>query len=239
MNTPRIFAGKICRWAKRLCKLVLLGVFLLVAVLVVGLIPVNSDFQPAENGIQIFLVSNAVHADIIIPVSTAETDWLDRFADTDFLGDVSDKSHVAFGWGDRGFFLETKTWDDLKISTAANALLLPSESCVHVSFANPDAYRDPVSVTISPEQYARLVKFIESSFELDDQGEYRQIPGEAYSTNDAFFRAKGRYHFLNTCNSWVGRCLKTAGVRTPWLTPLPKTPMLYIRSEKVADSDDQ
>ena len=235
MDTPDTFARKIGRCVKRLGKLIVLVVLVVVAILVVGLIPVNNNFQPAEDGIQIFLVSNAVHADIILPVSTAEIDWSERFAETEFKGEISDQSHVAFGWGDRGFFLETETWDDLEMSTAANALLLPSESCVHVSFTSPDSYLDPVSVTISPEQYDRLVKFIGDTFELDERGEYIQISGEAYSTNDAFFASKGRYHFFNTCNSWVGRCLKTTGVKTPWFSPLPKTPMLYIQSEGNAE----
>lgn len=231
-DTPDTLVKKAVRWVKRLSKLMLFGAVILIAILVVGLIPVNNDFRPTEDGIEIFLVSNAVHADIILPVATAEIDWLARFTKTDFLGDVSISSHVALGWGDQGFFLETKTWDDFKLSTAANALLLPSKSCVHVSFTTPDAYQDPVSVKISREQYARMVEFIDSTFELDEQGSYIQIPGEAYSTNDAFFEAKGRYHFFNTCNSWVGRSLKAAGVNTPWLTPLPKTPMLYIQTEQ-------
>jgi len=213
----------------------LLGMVTMIAILVVGLIPVNNDFRPTEDGIQIFLVSNAVHADIILPVSTTEIDWSERFTDADFLGDTKNRSHVALGWGDQGFFLKTKTWDDLKISTAANALLVPSESCVHVSFTSPDAYQDPVSVTISREQYARMVEFVGSTFELDEQGGYIQIPGEAYSTNDAFFRAKGSYHVFNTCNSWVGRSLKVAGVKTPMLTPLPKTPMLYLGGERTTE----
>ena len=209
----------------------LLGVVTLVVILLIGLIPVNNNFRPTEDGIKIFLVSNAVHADIILPISTTEINLLDRFSETTFMGDVSNFSHVAVGWGDKGFFLKTKTWDDLKVSTATNALLLPSESCVHVSFTTPDVYEDPVSVTISAEQYARLVKFIDSTFELDVEGNFIQISGEAYPTNDAFFEAKGRYHFFNTCNSWVGRCLKTAGIKTPWFAPLPKTPMLYLGRE--------
>ena len=231
MDSPDSFVKRVGRWAKRFSKLVVFGLIVVVAILVVGLIPVNNNFEPTKDGIEIFLVSNPVHADIILPVSTTKIDWLDRFADAKFIGDVGDQSHVAFGWGDQGFFLETKTWDDFEISTAANALLLPSESCVHVSFTTPDTYLDPVSVTISPEQYSRLVEFIDSTFKLNEQGSYIQIPGEAYAANDAFFRARGRYHFLNTCNSWIGRCLKTAGVKTPWLSPLPQTPMLYIESE--------
>ena len=231
MDSSDSLNRKVGRWAKKLFKVLLWGLLLLIAVLIVGLIPVNNDFRPTEDGIKIFVVSNAVHADIVLPVLSAEVDWSERFANAKFSSDVRDQSHVAFGWGDRGFFLETETWDDFKISTAANALLLPSESCMHVSFVNLEAYQDSVSVTISPEQYIQLVKFINDAFEVNDQGKCIQIPDEAYSTNDAFFKANGRYHFFNTCNSWIGRCLKVTGVKTPWLSPLPKTPMWYIESE--------
>ena len=226
---------RLANCSKRLLKWMLLAIVAYVTILLVGLIPVNTDFEQSEDGIQIYLISNAVHADIVLPKSTQQIDWSQRFLGSKFLGDVSGKSHVAFGWGDRGFFLETETWDDFKLSTAANALLLPSGSCVHVAFNSSEYYQDAASVTISPEQYIRLVEFIESTFQRDDDGEYIQIPDEAYSTNDAFFNSNGRYHLLNTCNSWVGRALKTAGVKTPWLSPLPKTPMLYIENEGITE----
>ena len=70
MDDSNSLIKKVGRWTKRLGKLLLLVVIAIAAILVVGLIPVNNDFQPTEDGIQIFLVSNAVHADIILPVST-------------------------------------------------------------------------------------------------------------------------------------------------------------------------
>ena len=102
-----------------------------------------------------------------------------------------------------------------------------------VSFVRPGDCRDAVAVTISKEQYERLAEFVESSFRLNEHGAYLQIPGEAYSTNDAFFSSSGRYHIMNTCNSWVGRGLKNAGVKTPWFSPMPKSPTLYIENERV------
>ena len=220
-------------WVRRILKLMLYGFLFYVAILLVGLIPVNNSFDPPADGIQIYLVSNAVHADIIVPKTTDAMDWSEKFHGSWFVEDISNASHVAFGWGDRGFFLETETWDDFKLSTAANALLLPSGSCLHVSFTQPSLHREVVAVTISDEQYSRLVEFISNSFDADPMGQFIPITGEAYSTNDAFFYSNGRYHLLNTCNSWVGRGLKTAGVRTPWLSPLPKTPMLYIENEDI------
>jgi uncharacterized protein (TIGR02117 family) len=75
-------------------------------------------------------------------------------------------------------------------------------------------------VTISVAQYERLVCHIESSFRLDSKGNKLPIPEAAYAIQDAFFEAHGTYHCLNTCNSWVGKSIRVAGVRTAWITPL-------------------
>jgi hypothetical protein len=55
-----------------------------------------------------------------------------------------------------------------------------------------------------------------------------QIAGYAYGSTDAFFEADGSYHLLNTCNSWVGRGLRKAGIKVPWMSLLPHTPTLYF-----------
>lgn len=199
--------------------------------LLIGLLPVNRDFEPAEAGIRIYLVSNTVHADIIVPRDTAVVDWGRQFAEATFEGSISRETHVAFGWGDKGFFLETETWDDLRLTTAASAMFLPTDSCVHVAFTRPGHHPTAVAVNITETQYARLVDFIQKTFQTNGAGDPVQIPGNAYGTTDAFFVAEGRYHFLNTCNSWVGRGLREAGVTVPWFSPLPKTPLLYIESE--------
>jgi uncharacterized protein (TIGR02117 family) len=201
------------------------------AILLIGLIPVNNGFESPGQGIELLVVSNAVHADIIVPKTTDVIDWSETFQEFEFIEDTSNLSHVGFGWGDRGFFLETPNWDDLKVSTAANALLIPSGSCIHVNFTRGEYFPEATTVAISRQQYKRLVELLLSSFAKDNQSSFQQIDGYAYSTNDAFFDARGNYHLLNTCNSWVGRALKSAGVRVPLLSPLPKTPMMYIDSD--------
>lgn len=217
-------------WCKRALKWFCCAVLAYLAILLVGLIPVNNDFEPAVDGITLYIVSNAVHADIIVPKRIGTRDWTEKFEPGTFESDISNETHVAFGWGDRGFFLKTETWDDFELSVAANALFVPSQSCVHVSFTRPEYYSDATSVTISEKQYESLVEYIDEMFKRDADGQFKQIIDYAYSTNDAFFEANGHYHFLNTCNSWVGRALKAAGVRVPLLSPMPKSPMLYIDS---------
>lgn len=222
---------RIFRWGKQILKWTFYGALTYAAIVLIGLIPVNNSFIPSEDGIKIYVVSNEVHADIIVPIRTEVSDWSAEFSNCKFEGDVSNETHVAFGWGDKGFFLETETWEDFKLSVAANALLLPSESCMHVVFTRPEYFTDAASVTISESQYRNLEDYIKQSFKRNADERPIQISGHAYSTDDAFFEAKGRYHLLNTCNSWVGRGLKAAGVRVPWLSPMPKSPMLYFETE--------
>lgn len=232
MRTGKSIGKTILRLGQRLLKWAFYAAFVFAIVLLVGLIPVNNDFEPAKNGITLYIVSNAVHADIIVPKTTRIVDWTAKFPPAMFSGDVAEETHVAFGWGDKGFFLETETWDDFRFSVAAKAIFVPSSSCVHVGFTRPQHYSDSVSVTISEEQYQSLVDFVDQTFQRDQAGQYIQIANRSYSDSDAFFEAKGRYHALNTCNSWVGRALRSAGVKVPWLSPLPDSPTLYLKGHQ-------
>ncbi len=222
-SKSRLVTGgrKLVKWLSR-------GVLLLVGVLLLGMLPVNNDYSATPDGVEIFVTSNAVHADIIMPATNDIMDWRGFYSDAAFRGDVDPYTHVAIGWGDRGFFLKTRTWDDFKLSTAANAMFLPSESCIHVNYTNPEFHAGRAEVSITEDEYRDLVAFIKSSHVHSEQGKPVQIDGFAYWQTDAFFAALGTYHLLNTCNSWVGRGLDTADVRVPWLSPLPKTPLLYL-----------
>lgn len=209
------------------CALVPIGCY--VCILIVGMFPVNIDFQsPKEDGISIYVTSSSVHADLFVPVQFEDIDWRREFEHVQTTANVDKEIYVAIGWGDRGFYLETETWDDLKLSTTFNALLLPSRSCIHIDYTSPNYYPSAKRITITAEQYRDLVEYIRRSIKRDEKGHPIQIHGFAYGQTDAFIEAHGSYHLLNTCNSWIGRALAKGGVRTPWLTPLPHTPTLYL-----------
>lgn len=227
----RTFFQRTFRWLKRTFQFAIGLLIIYLVILLMGLIPVNNDFRQTADGIEIHIVSNPVHADFILPVANSVFDWRKEFPDDCFPADVQSFSHIAFGWGDRGFFLETPTWNDLKTSTAANALLWPSRSCMHVHYTRPDYYPELDTVRISHDQYLALVKYIQSSFDRSED-RYQACPGYHYYKTDAFFEAQGRYHMLNTCNSWVGGGLQAAGVRAPWMSPLPGTPTLYLKTRE-------
>ena len=225
-------SNRLKRSLSRILRTSLAATALIMCVFLAGLIPVNNQFTQPDQGVELLVVSNAVHADLIMPRANEVVDWSRELAGVTFQGNTDTASHVAMGWGDKGFFLETPTWNDLKLSTTANALIWPSDTCVHVSFTKAEYFRDSASVIISQEQYARLVQFVKGTLIQDANGKPIQIAGQSYGATDAFLQSTGTYHILNTCNSWVGRGLKTAGVRTPWFSPLPKTPMMYMPHQR-------
>ena len=217
------------RWFVRGVKAFVVMLLGYAAIILVGLIPTNNDFVQPETGVEVTIVSNPVHADIVVPIRNDTFDWTTVIDFNQFPGDTDDATHIAFGWGDKGFYINTPEWADLRASTVANALLTASPCCMHVQlmrFSKPPI--DSAQVTISESQYKVLVDCIVGSF-ISESREYpTPIPDAAYNTWDQFYDAEGNYHLFNTCNSWVGNCLRETGVRTPLFSPLPGSPTLYF-----------
>ncbi len=192
-----------------------------------GLLPVNRHFKNSASGIQVTVYVDAAHSEVIVPLTTAVRDWRPWFSPSDFRGVTGKETHVAFGWGDREFFLNTPRWEDVRADLTAWSMLWPTGTVMHVSLMDPppsdEFYRQ---VTIEPAAYERMCDFIESSFVLDGSRRLggfqpRLIPGWSYGARDAFYEAVGIYSALYTCNSWTSDALEVAGICTGCWTPFP------------------
>lgn len=65
----------------------------------------TSDKSAKGNGDRtIYLFSNGVHLDIVVPVDLVPTDLRQQ------LRPANSTQLLAFGWGDKGFYLDTPTW---------------------------------------------------------------------------------------------------------------------------------
>jgi uncharacterized protein (TIGR02117 family) len=225
----RTLRERIVRGIVRCGQVVILLLVLYFLIAVVGLIPVNNDFEPTADGVEIMVISTAVHADLVLPIRNETVDWSQCLPPSDFRGDVRHATHVAFGWGNKDFYINTRSWADVDAGTVCRALFWPSATCMHVYLWEHAAIPAEAGKTrISREQYCELVEYIQGGFRRDEDGRFTLITGGAYGRNDAFYEGDGSYHALNTCNCWAGGGLKVAGVRTGWFTPLPKTVALYI-----------
>ena len=110
----------------------ILGLMLLVAgyliiAVVLSLMSTSLKELPCQKDKEVFITTNGVHLDIIVP-----KDFLDIKIQRDLQIDA-EVAYVSFGWGDKGFYLETPTWNDLKLRTAIKALFLRSETAMHVT----------------------------------------------------------------------------------------------------------
>ncbi len=171
--------------------------------------------------IPIYIYTNGVHTDIVMPIKNELHDWSSEIPFNNTKSKKSDYRYVGIGWGDKGFYLDTPTWADLKFSTAFKAAFWLSESAMHCTY-----YRemregeDCKMIMISKNQYLQLVKFVDNKFDKDPDGKNILIPTKAvYGDNDAFYDAKGRYSFLDTCNTWANNALKAAGQKAALWTP--------------------
>ena len=190
------------------------------AAVILGLLPVNPGFRQAANGITIFVRTNGVHTDLVLPVKTSRIDWADQFPQAHFAGPVSQMSTIGFGWGDRDFYLQTRTWGDVRPIQALTAFMGLKETVLHVQYMEPRFFAgERVALMISAEQYLQLVSYVTASLRRDMNGPIMPIANAGYGATDAFYDAQGSYSVISTCNEWVRQGLSRAGIRTPRWSP--------------------
>jgi uncharacterized protein (TIGR02117 family) len=195
---------------------ILLLFLLLYFMAAVGLskIPVNADFDESAEGIDVYLLTNGVHTDIVLPLKNEIKDWSIEVDPVCTKSGCPQAKYVAFGWGDKGFYLNTPTWGDLKFSTAFKALFWLSTSAMHITFYNGMKQSSRcIKIRISEKSYRDIITYIEKSFYRNPEGKFEQIKNAAYGEYDSFYEANGTYNLFFTCNTWTNACLKAGKMR--------------------------
>lgn len=205
--------AKIKRWGLRTFLIFPLGIVIYVLMaLLLSAIPTGELNDKTPRIQAIFVQSNGVHVDIILPKEKIPADLFQQ------LNPGNGTAYLAFGWGDKGFYLDTPTWSELKTSTALRAMFLSSPTAMHVTdYAEEKATW--TKVYIREEQIFQLMKYIRSSFRLDEDKSVIELPGAGYTDHDRFYEAHGHYNAFMTCNTWVNRAFRKVGIRTAFWTP--------------------
>ncbi len=201
-------------------------VFLYLLAAVIGsLIPVSPETSSIaqEEAVLIYLKTNGVHTDLVMPLQNAYVDWTQTI-DASHARNASNAQWFSVGWGDKKFYIETPEWSDLTVSTAVGSTFGFHETAMHVVFyplVLPSKRKR--ALYLSPQQYQRLHSWILDWFELDSNRQVIPIStGNSYGPNDVFYEAKGWYHLFHTCNTWTNKALKVSGQRAAWWTPFDK-----------------
>jgi uncharacterized protein (TIGR02117 family) len=183
-----------------------------IAVFSLSKITVNQE-RDTKPEVEVYILTNGVHTDIVVPIKNEQIDWSKqvKFENTKIAD--STYKYLSMGWGDKGFYLETPEWSDLKASVAFKAATGLSTSAIHATYYKKMTEGDDCKkMMVSKEQYARLIKYIDESFKKDTSGNFLNIKTDAnYGKTDAFYEANGSYSLFHTCNTWANNALKASG----------------------------
>lgn len=208
------------RKASGRAALVLLAIpaLYLFAALIGSLVPVNREWQEPEGGTTVYLRSNGVHVDIVMPALAHGLDWRPLFPASHFRNAPPKPRWFSFGAGERRVYLETPTWWDISPRTLW-AALAGGERVMHVDRLDAPG-PNLRAIRLRPQEYRRLWAAVRAQFDLEATGRPRRIAHPGYGPDDAFYRGRGKASALSTCNSWVAEQLRLAGVRTSLWPPL-------------------
>lgn len=192
--------------------LLLIPIFYIVVSLLLTSITLDRTTDIEQPNKLIFLTTNGVHLDIVIPKNEIDTMLLSG------LKLNSDDEYFSFGWGDENFYLNTPTWGDLTLGTAFEAMLLNSTTLMHVTRYKTKR-ANWVKVRVNTLELKKLNNYIQNTFRLDKYGMKIILKDKGYSSNDDFYKAYGSYTCFNTCNTWVNTAFKQCGLKSCLWTP--------------------
>ncbi len=173
-----------------------------------------ADETPVKDRVTVYITSSGIHTDVVVPLKNEYINWPRELGLNDSLLTDTVNTHLAIGWGDKGFFLETEDWADLKISVALKAAFHLGSSAMHlIQRPEPDTSdAQTIRLSLSPKQYKALITFVKASF-LKKDGKYQPILKHTYGNRHYFFEARRSYGITYTCNSWTNSALKSCGQR--------------------------
>lgn len=183
-------------------------------------IPVNTKDADPQEDVAVYIRTNGVHTDLVVPIKTEFKDWSKTIKFSQIKSQDSMMQFIGFGWGDKGFYLDTPEWSDLKFSTAFVAAFGLGSSAMHATFYKQiNESKDCVKLKISAKEYKKLIDYIEAKFKYDTNGNPILIDATTYGQNDSFYEANGSYSFFYTCNTWANNGLKEMDQKAALWTP--------------------
>ena len=201
--------------------------YLLVALLL-SLWQTSPEPVACEARAPLYLTTNDLHLNFVIPTELMAAETL---ADLEISESAT---YASFGWGDRGFYLQTPRWKDLRLGVAAKALFWKSETAMHVDYFN-HKYRSWKELQLCPEQYQQLRRYVMASFQRKEDGSLVLIDFPGYNATDRFYKATGSYTAFYTCNNWVNEGLKKAEVPTAVWSPFDRGVLHHIGNGRITD----
>jgi uncharacterized protein (TIGR02117 family) len=165
----------------------------------------SKGFYLADRQFDFFVLQAGWHTGIVLrTANVSPADWFD-------VVNYLPHKYIDIGWGDERFYQAEGNPPLL----AVRAAIMPTSSVIHIvpfSVDPHNLYTGEVflkRIEATPEQFKALCRIISDRFQRDSNG--NPIESRINENSRNFFKSKGKYHILNTCNTWVVQCLKDAG----------------------------
>jgi uncharacterized protein (TIGR02117 family) len=177
---------------------------------------------PEPCAVTIYLSGDWLHTNIIVPVKTEQFDWQQILTLTEIGHGGKNSGHnyqyLAFGLGDRDFYLNTPRWADFRLSTLLKSLLISTETVMHIQGLqqiprDTAGYRYK-AIYLDQQSYRELSQFILNSLKSEATGRVEKIR-KSHRNFGSFYAANGSYSLLRTCNDWSAQGLQAARINTP------------------------
>ena len=119
---------------------------------------------------------------------------------------------MEFGWGDKSYYQA----EEVTFGLTMKAIFWPTESVVLAVAVpeRPDMHfsdGEVKTLCLDNSQYSLLIDFIEHSFYKDGDGKIIKSKDGA-DGDSQFYQGVGEYYLMNTCNTWMAKGLKSAGL---------------------------
>ncbi len=194
-------------------------IFYLSTAFICARITVNEAISK-EGNIIVYIQSNGVHTDLVVPVKSQKMDWSNIFPYRNTKDKDTTSKFLALGWGDKGFYLNTPTWGDLTFSIAFKAMFGLSNSALHTTYLDTIQVSGTCKkISMTQNEYDLLVRYIKRTISTKKASSIFIPTNAVYGTNDAFYEASGSYHLFSTCNTWTNRALKYSNKKACFWTP--------------------
>ena len=197
--------------------------------------------------VTIAVLSNGAHTDFLLPAAiplpaeggettaqgTGALLWPDIFPVPPELKFYGSSLYIYIGWGERDFYLNTPTWEDIRLPLLLRAAV-GGPAALHVEYGPaPDLAGlepDYAILRLTLAEYADLARFILEYTPRGPDGRALRISAPGYGPYDAFYEAGGLFSMFNTCNTWTAHALTAAGQAAPRWTNLAWFVLYHLRT---------
>ena len=152
------------------------------------------------------MVSNAWHTGIVIARGDIPAGLMPEAADLPWA------RFLELGWGDADYYPEPRPG----LALALAAALVPTPAVIHL-VGHREAPRplpgalEVLVLPVTATGLDRLARQLDAAF-VREEGRPAEGEPSALVPGALFYPAHGRFHLLNTCNTWTARQLAAAGV---------------------------